>query len=152
MRPDLIISGGQTGGDQGVLAGAERLGIPTGGWMPKGFLTESGPNPLLAKRYGLKEHTSPKYPPRTHDNAKDSDGTAWFGHIGERGYYCTLNGCKRYDKPFRTITTAGELYAFVNEHKIKILNGAGNRESKNPGVFNRTADMVVTAFSGLLYD
>ena len=36
-----IISGGQTGADEGGLMAAALLGIPTGGWMPRGFLRES---------------------------------------------------------------------------------------------------------------
>ena len=54
-----IISGGQTGADQAGLAVAKRLGIPTGGFVPKGFLTEAGPRPDLAAEYGLEEPTRP---------------------------------------------------------------------------------------------
>ena len=39
-RPSKIISGGQTGADMGGLLAAKDLGIRTGGWMPKGWLTE----------------------------------------------------------------------------------------------------------------
>lgn len=45
MRPVRIISGGQTGADQGALVAAKQLGIETGGWTPRGFLTEAGPCP-----------------------------------------------------------------------------------------------------------
>ena len=48
-----IISGGQTGADQAGLAVAKRLGIPAGGFLPKGFLTEAGPRHDLAAEYGL---------------------------------------------------------------------------------------------------
>jgi len=37
-----IISGGQTGADQAALDAAIKLGIPHGGWIPKGRLTEDG--------------------------------------------------------------------------------------------------------------
>jgi hypothetical protein len=33
---ERVISGGQTGADQAGLAAAKRLGVPTGGFMPKG--------------------------------------------------------------------------------------------------------------------
>ncbi len=36
-----IISGGQTGADQAALDVAIKLGIPHGGWIPKGRLTEN---------------------------------------------------------------------------------------------------------------
>jgi hypothetical protein len=45
-----IISGGQTGADQAGLAVAKRLGISTGGFMPKGLLTAAGPQPDLTRR------------------------------------------------------------------------------------------------------
>jgi ribosomal protein L33 len=37
-----IISGGQTGADQAALDVAINLGIPHGGWIPKGRKTEKG--------------------------------------------------------------------------------------------------------------
>lgn len=54
-----IISGGQTGADEGGLEGARLLGIPTGGTAPKGYRTENGPNLTLRDTYGLVEHWSP---------------------------------------------------------------------------------------------
>jgi hypothetical protein len=43
-----IISGGQTGADQGALYAAIGLDIPHGGWVPKGGKTEGGPVKLLS--------------------------------------------------------------------------------------------------------
>jgi hypothetical protein len=40
-----IISGGQTGADQAALDTAIELGIPHGGWIPKGRITEADPLP-----------------------------------------------------------------------------------------------------------
>jgi hypothetical protein len=40
---ELVISGGQTGADQGGLRATRACGIPTGGWAPRGWLTEAGP-------------------------------------------------------------------------------------------------------------
>ena len=65
---ERIISGGQTGADQTGLAVAKRLGISTGGYMPKGWLTEDGPRPDLAATYGLEEATTSTYPERTERN------------------------------------------------------------------------------------
>ena len=33
----------------------QAFGVPTGGWMPKGFLTEDGPRPEFAEQYGAAE-------------------------------------------------------------------------------------------------
>ena len=50
---ERVTSGGQTGADQAGLAVAKRLGIPTGGCMRNGWLTEDGPFPDVAAAYGL---------------------------------------------------------------------------------------------------
>src|SRR5262249_29141313 len=71
---EKIISGGQTGVDQGALCAARKAGFPTGGWAPKGWLTERGPAPWLAE-LGLLQHASPSYPLRTRANVAASDAT-----------------------------------------------------------------------------
>ena len=73
-----IVSGGQTGADQAGLLAARAAGIETGGWAPEGWDTEDGPAPWL-EDFGLTECTVAGYPARTEANARDSDGTAWFG-------------------------------------------------------------------------
>ena len=70
---EKVISGGQTGADQGGLYGALDADLPTGGWIPKGYPTERGPAPDLI-RFGLVETVSPDYPERTERNVTDSDG------------------------------------------------------------------------------
>lgn len=67
-----IISGGQTGVDRAALDAALQLGIPCGGWCPKGRKAKDGPIP---DRYPLKETESGSYPVRTEMNVRDSDGT-----------------------------------------------------------------------------
>ena len=47
-----IISGGQTGADVAGLDVAIKYGIPHGGAIPKGRLTEEG---LLSEKYSLQE-------------------------------------------------------------------------------------------------
>jgi len=53
-----IISGGQTGADQAALDAAIALGLPHGGWLPRGRKTESGP---LPPHYSLRELRSARY-------------------------------------------------------------------------------------------
>ena len=43
MMIEKIISGGQTGVDRVAIDVALKLGIPHGGWMPKGRMLEDGP-------------------------------------------------------------------------------------------------------------
>ena len=70
-----IISGGQTGADRAALDVAIKLGIPHGGWIPKGRKTENGPLPVI---YQLQEMPTDSYPARTEQNVIDSDGTFIF--------------------------------------------------------------------------
>ena len=86
---ERVISGGQTGADQAGLAVAKRLGIPTGGCMPKGWLTEAGPRPDLGATYGLEEAETAAYPERTERNVLASDGTVVFGDARSRGSMLT---------------------------------------------------------------
>src|SRR5262249_19387201 len=95
---EKVISGGQTGADQGALRSAKKAGIATGGWMPKGFLTEDGPRPEFAEWFGMQEHWSPRYPPRTEMNVADSDVTLWFGVGDSAGYWCTAHACRRHER------------------------------------------------------
>ena len=67
-----IISGGQTGADRAALDVAIRLGIPYGGWIPKGRVAEDGP---LPDKYQLQEMPTNSYSKRTEQNVIDSDGT-----------------------------------------------------------------------------
>jgi hypothetical protein len=77
MAITKIISGGQTGADVAGLDAAIKQGIPHGGWIPKGRLTEDGP---LPEKYQLQEMPTASYPKRTAQNVIDSDGTAIFTH------------------------------------------------------------------------
>ncbi|UCF94984.1 MAG: putative molybdenum carrier protein, partial [Desulfobacterales bacterium] len=72
-----IISGGQTGADQAALDAAISLGIPHGGWIPKGRMTENGP---LSDRYTLQEMPTGNYEERTEKNVLDSEGTLIISH------------------------------------------------------------------------
>jgi predicted Rossmann-fold nucleotide-binding protein len=72
MMISKIISGGQTGVDQAALDVAIALGIPHGGWIPKGRKTENG---ALPDKYRLKEMSTSSYAKRTEQNVIDSEGT-----------------------------------------------------------------------------
>ena len=69
---EKIISGGQTGADRAALDVALKLGIPHGGWIPKGRIAEDGPLPEI---YRLNEMPTDSYEARTEKNVQDSDGT-----------------------------------------------------------------------------
>src|SRR4051794_28964361 len=96
---ERVVSGGQSGADQGAWRAARDCGIPTGGWMPANFLTEDGPRPEFAELYGAVELASVNYPARTRANARDSDATLWFGDPDSPGGRTTLDACERLGRP-----------------------------------------------------
>ena len=142
-----IISGAQTGADRAALDFAIKYDIPHGGWVPKGRISEDGTVP---KKYKVKEHKSDKYPPRTAANIHDSDGTIIFFKTSMgRGCALTSKLCKNMNKPCLTINIAeatllksGKAHSTMVEIisnwieciEPKILNIAGGRESKTPGM------------------
>lgn len=140
MKTLKIISGGQTGADRTALECARALGIPTGGWVPRGFKTESGIDHSL-KEFGVEETATNDYATRTWWNVRDSHITVWFGNINSPGYWCTWNAAKAHTKPFLINPTPLEFSIVLEHHSI--VNVAGNRESTNPEVVR----MVKEAFA-----
>jgi len=152
-----IISGGQTGADQGGLEAAERLGIPTGGWMPRGFLTESGLRPEFAARYGMREHAAAEYAARTEANVCDADATLIVGDvvsIGSRNTkeFCATHGKPCYVLPWRSgepvpLEAVADFRRWLADNGIGILNVAGNRESGQPGIHAATREFLLAALA-----
>jgi hypothetical protein len=97
----MVISGAQVGADIAGLRAAKACGIPTGGWMPKGFRTLNGPlDPAVVEEFGLSETESPGYPMRTEKNVVSSDATIRLAHdwfsAGER---LTLKLIEKHARP-----------------------------------------------------
>jgi hypothetical protein len=140
MILERVISGGQTGADRAALAAAKATGIATGGWMPKGFRAQDGPRPEFATMYGVQEHASDRYPPRTALNVKESDATLRFATDWDSpGEALTLQMCERYGKPRLEVTPGGDLTpadvaAWLAGNNVRVLNVAGNTERISPGI------------------
>jgi len=136
-----IISGGQTGADQGALFAARDSGFETGGYAADNYNTEAGPQEDLLRSFGLKD-SGLCYAERTKLNVKEAEFTIWFGNPGTSGFWATKNACKWFGKPFL------EDYVFTNAvlaEKISnsaCVNIAGNRESHNPGIRKFTQDRM----------
>src|SRR5215471_15813176 len=95
-----IISGGQTGADQGGLLAARELAIPSGGTAPQGWWTESGTDKQLLRSFGLTECFEPGYDARTKRNVLDSDGTLLLGSYATGGSAMTAKITSEAGKPF----------------------------------------------------
>jgi len=140
-----VISGFQTGVDQAAIRAALRCGLVVGGTMPKGYRTESPDgtgwgerHPEFAALYNAVEHDSSDYPPRTHQNVKDSFGTLWVGANDGPGYACTMRYCK-IEEVVPIIAVPGEttprmIAKQIVDRCLWVLNVAGPRESKTPGI------------------
>lgn len=144
-----IISGGQTGADSGGLAAGRALGLSTGGYAPKNYRTEDGPMRQVLEGYGLMEHESLDYPPRTADNVRLSDGTIIFGQRSPGSNLteeqCRLQGkpCLWINEPTCNMKQKLLIRSWIRAHKIQILNVSGNRESKNKGLGLRVFNFLV---------
>ncbi len=143
-----IISGGQTGADQGALDAAIKYSFPHGGWIPKGRITENGP---LPDEYQLKEMPTKNYPDRTEKNVLASDGTVIISH-GKLtdGSKLTKKLAKKHKRPCLHIDlnktpafiAASEINNWGSKHGIEILNVAGPRASKDPKIYEDTTYII----------
>jgi Circularly permutated YpsA SLOG family len=150
-----IVSGGQTGADLGALIAARDLRIPTGGFAPKGWLTEDGPQEALLRSFGLIECEEDGYPPRTRRNVIHSDGTLLVGEYQSGGSQLTYKIAKELKKPlflFACATHAtpdairiAEFRDWIRRYDVKTLNVAGNRESEMPGIGEFTRAVLLQA-------
>ena len=150
-RPAKIVSGGQSGVDRAALDAAIGLGIPHGGWCPRGRLAEDGPIP---ERYALEETATADYRERTERNVLDSDATLIL-HPGRvrGGTLLTRRLASRHDKPCLAIDLAepGEasvVYRWLRANRVKVLNVAGPRESQSPGIAALAEGFLESLFGG----
>ena len=148
---ELIVSGGQTGVDRGALDAALESGWPCGGWCPRGRRAEDG---IISGRYPLKETDSGDYRQRTEWNVRDSDATLIL-HMGplEGGTALTGKLAANYGRPCLMVELGGNedmgpVLQWLEENNIRVLNVAGPRESKNPGITRVAARYVVRLLKG----
>lgn len=150
MRPQKVISGGQTGVDRAALDAAFACGIPVGGWCPKGRRAEDG---FVPPRYPLEETPSSAYVQRTTWNVRDSDATLVLilGAL-EGGSRRTTEIAAKLGKPWRVVDL--DLYAapdtvadFIDAGRVAILNVAGPRESGRPGIHQRAYSCLMHALT-----
>ena len=121
--------------------------------MPRGFRAADGPRPEFAALYGLREHASPHYPPRTALNVKEADATLRFATDWDSpGERLTLAFCARYGRPHFDVTpgsatTPADAVAWLAANNVRVLNVAGNTARASPGIA-----AFMAAFLGELFD
>jgi nucleotide-binding universal stress UspA family protein len=139
---ETITSGGQTGAERAAWRTARAFGIQTGGWMPRGFLTEDGPHPEFADEYGAAEMPTDSEPARTEKNIQDSDATLWFGQTTTWSAQATVGASHLSGKPCLPIYPGAsfepsQVASWITENRIRTLNVAGNREGDEHGIGDR---------------
>jgi len=147
-----VISGGQTGTDRAALDAAIKLGIPHGGWCPKGRTALDG---AIPKKYKLQETASSLYPPRTRMNVEEADGTLIYDDgIYSRGTELTIKIAKGWGKPYLVITPKTPLrfttaIDWVITKNIQILNVAGPSErGEHIGIYKESYFFLFELFKG----
>jgi len=151
---ERIISGAQTGADRGALNAAIVVGIPHGGWCPKGRKAEDG---AIPDQYQVKETESANYQVRTEKNVLDADATVIIASypLGP-GTVLTLDLCLKHRRRVMIIQTgwstpqaAVAICTFITENNVKVLNVAGSRESRCPGIQTFTGEVMTLALTRL---
>lgn len=173
---EKVVSGGQAGVDVAAWDAAVICGIPTGGWMPRGFLTEEGPRPEYAAIYGAREHPIASYPPRTRDNVRMADLTLVMGDVTSPGSILAFRtaaeeflpaigwmegapdrGIKvEFDCPssrqrkwkwFPVVGSVDEAEDLILILGPRVVNVGGNRASRAPGIHDWAYRNLVDLFN-----
>lgn len=132
-----VVSGGQTGVDRAALDAARALGLPCGGWCPRGRRAEDG---SIGAIYPLVETPDEDYAQRTEWNVRDSDGTLVLTRGQPSGGTAfTITVARRTRRPLLALDLAGdpspdEARQWIEGSGIAVLNVAGPRESQRPGI------------------
>ena len=133
-----IVSGGQIGVDRAALDAAIRLGIPCGGWVPRGRRAEDGP---LADRYPMQEIKSRAYALRTQRNVEDSDAALILCRGRPSGGTALTVACAAaLGRPYRIVDlqdapVPADIRKWLRDNAVSVLNVAGPRESTSPGIY-----------------
>jgi Circularly permutated YpsA SLOG family len=144
-----VLSGGQTGVDRAALDAARAVGLPCGGWCPRGRLAEDGP---IDSGYPLDETPSADYAQRTEWNVRDSDGTLVVVRgRATGGTALTIALARRHGKPVLVVdltrdVSPDQAHRWIETGAIGVLNVAGPRESQKPGIGGQARSFLEALF------
>lgn len=152
MKVLKIVSGGQTGADRAGLDAAIELGIPIGGFIPSDRWAEDGPIP---DRYvGLSDSGAADPAVRTRLNVENSDGTVVLTKGRPTGGSAlTIKIARELGRPRLHIdlhklsiaSAAERIRLWLASFEIEVLNVAGSRESKEPGIYDEVRNVLLEA-------
>jgi len=148
-----IMSGGQSGVDRAALDFALSNDIRCSGWCPQMRAAEDGRIPI---RYPLNESYSPDPLVRTELNVIQSDGTLiLIIEDMDKGTQHTHDFAHLYLKPvfvwrIGVNKNYNQFDNWLEKNKINILNIAGPRESKQPGIHSEALNTLDQLFYNLI--
>jgi hypothetical protein len=154
-----VISGGQTGVDRAALDAAIVVGLDYGGSVPKGRMAEDGP---IDRSYSmLTEMPHGTYKVRTEKNIEDADATLIVTRgKPTNGTAYTITYARKLQKPILIVDLIDENFAssiqkveeWLRSICPQVLNVAGPRESKLPGIYVQTFYILTTIFQQIAND
>lgn len=149
-----IVSGGQSGADRAALDVAMELGIPCGGWVPRGRLAEDGEIPVGYPDLVEAPDRDPNT--RTALNVRDSDATLILSH-GDLygGSAFTASAASRAGRPWLHVDLARlgfaeavrETTRWLAVTRPATLNVAGPRASDDPLIDSKTKRVLRAVLS-----
>ena len=146
-----VISGGQTGVDRAALDAARVSGLAIGGWCPAGRRAEDGP---LDPAYPLSETPEWGYEQRTAWNVRDADATLvlTWGPL-EGGTALTVRFLEGEGRPYLLVGLDEHpdpegVRAWLRDEAVSVLNVAGPRGSKAPGIYEAARTFLERVFTG----
>jgi hypothetical protein len=121
-------------------------------------LTEDGPRRDLAELYGIQEMPTADYPLRTEQNVRDAHAVLWFGDVNSPGGKVTRNACAGMGRPVLIVAPGKDVRPsdvadwIERTSRLKVLNIAGNRESRDPGIGARVERFLASVFRRLGFE
>ena len=156
MTRITIISGAQTGVDRAALDAAIACGLDYGGSIPRGRRAEDSP---VSQHYtALIELNSGDYAVRTRRNVRDADATLILcAGPPEGGTALTESIALRLNRPVLVVdidretrrTAIKKMRTWITAQQPAVLNIAGPRESRYPGIYTRVREILEKLFREL---
>jgi hypothetical protein len=149
---EKLITGGQSGAEQEAWASARRAGVATGGYMPRGFATEDGPNPRLGALYGAIEFPLDDAT-RSRANLRRADALLWLGDPLTDEGRAAIEACRAVGKPFLAaepgLTPVSDVVSWLIVFEVKTLVIAASPASRAPDLGPRVGQFLDRVLAGV---
>lgn len=149
---EIVITGGQAGAEQAAWAAARRFGISTGGYMPRGYLTEDGPEPRLGALYNAIEFPLDESR-RVRANLRRAQALLWFGDPIADEMKALIEASRELSKPYLTVLPGfkpvSDVVSWLVVFEVKTLLVAGTPASRAPDLGKRVARFMDLLLAGV---